>query len=364
MYKAKKVGTVSNKSNLSQVVIKVMETSRLSMNDFLVIHHGQLDKKILCQVADIVYKEKKGTAKLLAILNILQTIPNPFKPTLSVWRAQNGIVAKALHIEAQPNHIHIGSLLGHKIDIYIDPNSLILKHFSLLGMTGSGKTYTVGVIIEELIKLGVTAVVVDPHEDYIYMKYFYPDNIVVRNLDDNSMSDCMNVEKLYNRGKITILNMRSIDKDYLPIYMVDIGWTLFRNAKAGNIRPFLFIVDECHNFAPQKHKVESSEIMATISAEGRKFGMGLCAITQRPAKINKDVISQSNTQIILKVSNPNDVKAVMTSVEGIRKEDAKKIQALESGTGQALIIGSNIKMPQYIQIKKKKCGEKEGKKVI
>jgi DNA helicase HerA-like ATPase len=352
------LGIVTNKSNLTQVVIEV-KAKELSMNEFIVIHHNQLDRKVLCQVADISYKEKRGQVRLLAVLNVLETIPQPFKPKQVIERAINGMVAKVLNLEENENFMHIGNLIGHDIGVHLNPNSLILKHLAVLGKTGSGKTYTVGVLIEEMIKIGLTAVVVDPHGDYGYMAEYYPDKMIAKTPE---LRECMKVESLYNKGKITVLDLLKYPSIEQPMYVMDIADTLFKYARAGKIDPFQFVVDECHNFAPQIGYSDSKNIMATVSGEGRKFGMGLCAITQRPARINKNVLSQCNTQIILRVSNPNDVKAIMSSVEGVRKEDKKKIQMLD--IGQALIIGSNIKMPQYVQIKQKKCGEKESKKVI
>ena len=48
----------------------------------------------------------------------------------------------------------------------------------------------------------------------------------------------------------------------------------------------------------------------TIASEGRKFGLGILIVTQRAAKVDKNVLSQCNTQIILKVTNPNDLKLI------------------------------------------------------
>ena len=48
--------------------------------------------------------------------------------------------------------------------------------------------------------------------------------------------------------------------------------------------------------------------------------MGLMVVSQRPAKVDKNVLSQCNTQIILKVTNPNDLKALASSVEGFSSD--------------------------------------------
>src|SRR2546427_400827 len=79
----------------------------------------------------------------------------------------------------------------------------------------------------------------------------------------------------------------------------------------------MLVVEESHNFCPQVGQAASSKVFRTLASEGRKFGLGLVVITQRAAKVDKNVLSQCNTQIILKVTNPNDLKAIIASVEGL-----------------------------------------------
>ncbi|MFH0876544.1 MAG: DUF87 domain-containing protein [archaeon] len=95
-------------------------------------------------------------------------------------------------------------------------------------------------------------------------------------------------------------------------------------------------------------EARSSKILRTISSEGRKFGLGLCLITQRPARIDKSVISQCTTQIILKVTNPSDLKAITSSVEGINAESETEIMNLPIGT--AMITGI-ADMPLFVNIR-------------
>jgi hypothetical protein len=76
--------------------------------------------------------------------------------------------------------------------------------------------------------------------------------------------------------------------------------------------------------------------------------LGLCVISQRPSRLDKSVISQTSTQIILKVTNPNDLKALASSVEGLTYNSEKEIQNLEIGT--ALITGVSD-MPLFVSIR-------------
>ena len=81
--------------------------------------------------------------------------------------------------------------------------------------------------------------------------------------------------------------------------------------------PIFVVLEEAHNFAPADQGGFSSGIIERIAAEGRKFGIFLLVITQRPNKINSNVLSQCNSQIIMRLTNPEDMKAVRNSSEGL-----------------------------------------------
>ncbi|MFA4886878.1 MAG: DUF87 domain-containing protein [Candidatus Nanoarchaeia archaeon] len=98
-------------------------------------------------------------------------------------------------------------------------------------------------------------------------------------------------------------------------------------------------------------EVKSSSIIRQIAAEGRKFGVGLGLVSQRVAKLDKSVISQASTQIILKLTNPGDLKAVSNSVEGITLETEREIRNLSIGT--ALVVGV-VDMPLFVEIRPRK----------
>ena len=84
------------------------------------------------------------------------------------------------------------------------------------------------------------------------------------------------------------------------------------------------------------------------NSEGRKFGLGLSIISQRPARIDKSVLSQTGTQIILKVTNPGDIKAIANSVEGLTSETEREIKNIPIGT--AMITGV-VDLPLFVDIR-------------
>jgi len=153
------------------------------------------------------------------------------------------------------------------------------------------------------------------------------------------------------KGKCSIINMKGVPPDVQTVVVARLSKQLFDYRKAGKIPPFLFVVEEAHNYCPERGfgNAVSSGILRTIASEGRKFGMGLCVVSQRPAKVDKNIISQCNTNIILKVTNPNDLKAIIQSVEGLTNQTYREIQRLPIGI--ALISGGSLQMPVMAEVR-------------
>ena len=156
---------------------------------------------------------------------------------------------------------------------------------------------------------------------------------------------------LVKKGKCSIINMKGVPPDVQTVIVARLTKQLFDERKAGKIPPFLLIVEEAHNYCPERGfgSAVSSPILRTVASEGRKFGMGLCIVSQRPAKVDKNIISQCNTTIILKVTNPNDLKAIIQSVEGLTSQTYNEIQRLPIGV--ALIAGGSLQMPVMAELR-------------
>ncbi len=157
------------------------------------------------------------------------------------------------------------------------------------------------------------------------------------------------IDEIVVKGKTTIINLKGTPPDIQELIVNRICTALFELRKIGKVPPMMLVVEEAHNYCPQQGLAASSKIFRTIASEGRKFGLGLTIISQRAAKIDKNVLSQCNTQMILKVTNPNDLKAIASSVEGLTTSVADEIQRLPIGV--ALVIGGNIQMPLFVEVR-------------
>jgi len=159
------------------------------------------------------------------------------------------------------------------------------------------------------------------------------------------------MDSLVKKGKCALINMKGVPPDIQEVVVARLTKELFDQRKAGKIPPFLLVVEEAHNYCPERGfgNAVSSPMLRTVASEGRKFGMGLCIVSQRPAKVDKNIISQCNTNIILKVTNPNDLKAIIQSVEGLTNQTYNEIQRLPIGV--ALISGASLQIPIMVEIR-------------
>jgi hypothetical protein len=116
----------------------------------------------------------------------------------------------------------------------------------------------------------------------------------------------------------------------------------------------MVVVEEAHNYIPERGtgNAASTNIVRTIAAEGRKFGLGLMIISQRPARVDKNVISQCNTQIIMRVTNPNDLKALSKGLEGMTTDLEEEIKRLPAGV--AMLVSNEIERPITVNIRPRK----------
>jgi len=162
-------------------------------------------------------------------------------------------------------------------------------------------------------------------------------------------------------GRLLILDFSSIDSLRKKQILVALtARRLFSLRKKGRIPPFLLLIEEAHNFAREKaeaHQAISRSVIETIAREGRKFGASLCLISQRPVNLSTTALSQCNTHIILRVTNPNDLDHIQMSSEGIDARVAKSITGLK--VGEAIIVGEAVNYPVFVNIRDRKSLKRE-----
>ena len=428
------------------VLVRVEEVERrtdLSLEKAQLLGNGEpvdIEEKISASAVVVGYRDDR---------DLLQVPRTPFRAGEPILRAESSVIKQVLGLRDDKHHgAYIGLLAGHDIRVYLDINTMVQKHVSVLAKTGGGKSYMTGALIEELMKHHVTCVILDPHGEYASLaergkvghgaerfgveprsyrdqiQVFSPDikinphaqplKFTLSNLDardilsltsgrgkvrqhltalrkaldlmrqsarDYSMMDIIRVlereddpqnaslideleylaevdifaregtriDELVMKSKATIIDLKGTPPDIQELVVNRLCTALFELRKVNKLPPLMLVVEEAHNFCPQVGQVASSKIFRTIASEGRKFGLGLLIVTQRAAKVDKNVLSQCNTQIILKVTNPNDLKAISSSVEGLTPGMEEEIQRLPIGV--AIVTGAGLQMPMMVEVR-------------
>ncbi len=79
--------------------------------------------------------------------------------------------------------------------------------------------------------------------------------------------------------------------------------------------------------------------------------MGMCVVSQRPSRLDSDVLSQCGTQIILKTVNPTDQDYIRRSVESITEDIVSDLPSLSRG--EAIICGNAIRLPVCVRVRRR-----------
>ena len=400
----------------------------------------------------------------------------PPMPGQAVFLASSDLLAGVLSPKqrGQTGAAHIGSLLTRQageVPVVLSVKDLVSTHLAVLASTGAGKSYTAGVLIEELMRPENRSaiLIVDPHGEYDNLqeikkvelkkefsadgyepevKIFTPDRIKVRfdTLEFNDIcyllpemtekmrhvlgmafravrervgkhghygfQDVMDevlrlkyddergdnlgaqptvealiwrldtrfrgyskhqifddvrhnlLTDLFKPGQCTVLQLVDIDQNEQQVI---VGALLRRAIQArmathkGEVAnanddrylpyPIFVLLEEAHRYAPAGQTVVSTNVLKQILSEGRKFGLGVGLITQRPGKLDADVLSQCMTQFIMRIVNPIDQDTIAKTVEGAGRRMLDELPALTKG--QLIVSGVAVNTPLMCQVRRR-----------
>ena len=112
------------------------------------------------------------------------------------------------------------------------------------------------------------------------------------------------------------------------------------------------ILEEAHRYVQNDHDVDiiGYNIFDRITKEGRKYGVVLGMITQRPSELSTTALSQCSNYLVLRMFYPDDLKIIKSITHSISENDVEKIKSL--GPGSALGFGTAFNIPSFITIDK------------
>jgi DNA helicase HerA-like ATPase len=398
---------------------------------------------------------------------------NPRKspdPGAKVVLASDEMLRQILN-RRQPQSVgsaHIGSLLLREVGsvpIALDVKELVSTHMAILAGTGSGKSYTAGVLVEELLLPHNRAAVLifDPHGEYGTLtdmrghsafqsadgyspkvKVMTPEDVRIRvssldyydilallpemsdrqqamlskafrilqrhrkgdyrwgiqdliaavreadvQVDDegnektgssapalewklekierseyfHNMEHTVSPKELFEPGQVTVLQMNEISQEEQQVICAAVLRQV-NHARMNTQKelispqdenylpyPVFILVEEAHRFAPAHEPSRCKSVIRTILSEGRKFGLGMGLITQRPGKLDADVLSQCMSQFLMRIVNPVDQESLKYGVEAAGRDLLKELPALTKG--QIIISGACVNTPVLCKVRQR-----------
>lgn len=166
--------------------------------------------------------------------------------------------------------------------------------------------------------------------------------------------DSLFMDWLGNPLPITILDlsgipseiMSSISGTLLKIIYDGLFWGV--NTKVGGKnQPLLIVLEEAHSYLKAGEHSISSRTVQMIAKEGRKYGVGLLLVTQRPSELDETVLSQCGTIIALRMNNSKDRGHIRSAVQDELQSMVDLLPSLR--TGEALISGEAVKIPSRLK---------------
>jgi len=162
---------------------------------------------------------------------------------------------------------------------------------------------------------------------------------------------------LGSKKAVTILDLSGIPSEI----MTSISGTLLKiiydalfwgqNLKnGGKQQPILIVLEEAHNYLKTGEDSISSKAVQSIAKEGRKYGVGLLLVTQRPTELDETVLSQCGTVIALRMNNSKDRGHIRSAIQDELQTMVDLLPSLR--TGEAIVSGEGVKIPSRIQFYK------------
>ena len=218
--------------------------------------------------------------------------------------------------------IHVGRSGRSRFTL---PHDFVTETAAILARRGGGKTYTGNVVAEGFLENGFQVVVIDPYNAWWGLRSSadgkspgYPIVIFGGPRGDLPLEVSMarGIADLVaeNPDFSCVLSMRHLRKGPQKRFVCDFSEQLFHRKGEEDLATAVHVfIDEAHRFAPQFVRGDDAKVAGAIGdlvLGGRQAGIGVTLITQRSAKLNKDVLTQAELLIVGQITGPQDKKAV------------------------------------------------------
>jgi len=214
-----------------------------------------------------------------------------------------------------PQQIPVGVDQEQDTEISLPVVELLTGRGFITGKSGSGKSNTASVVAEKLLDSALGLLIVDVDGEYYGLKEEY--EILHAGADDECdiVVSPEHAEKLANlaleQNVPIILDVSGyLEEDTANKLILEVVKQLFAKEKRLK-KPFLLVIEECHEYIPEGGGMnETGKMLIKVGKRGRKHGLGIVGISQRPADVKKDFITQCDWLCWHRLTWDNDTKVV------------------------------------------------------
>jgi hypothetical protein len=209
----------------------------------------------------------------------------------------------------------VGSVGTVGRDVSLPSVEVLTGRGFVTGKSGSGKSNTASVVIEKLLDRGFPVLIVDIDGEYYGLKEKYE----ILHVGDDEECDIQvsaeHAEKIADLALVQnvpiILDVSSfLDEREAEELLTEVAKQLFAKEKKLK-KPFLLVVEEVHEWIPEGGGMgECGRMLIKVGKRGRKHGLGMMGISQRPADVKKDFITQCDWLCWHRLTWRNDTKVV------------------------------------------------------
>ena len=156
---------------------------------------------------------------------------------------------------------------------------------------------------------------------------------------------------------ITIFDVSGLPSEVLPMIvgtMLKVVYDMLFWAQelpiGGRQQPLLVVLDEAHRFVPDGGETSAHRTLSMIAKEGRKYGIGLMLVSQRPSEVDSAVLSQCGSLLALRLTNSADRTKVAAAVPDDLGGLVEQLPSLR--TGEGIFLGEVMSIPSRVRVRK------------
>jgi len=188
----------------------------------------------------------------------------------------------------------------------------------------------------------IEAIAQDPRYSFMFGKMMVEDNL------GKILKDIFRIP--VNGKPITIVQLVGLPTEIVNVIVSILARLAFDLALWSDGKlPITFVCEEAHRYVPHEKNVgfePTKRVISRIAKEGRKYGISLCIVSQRPGDLDPTILSQCSTIFTMRLSNERDQQIVRSAISDAAESLLRFLPSL--GTRETVVFGEGITLPSRI----------------